>query len=72
MRVHTEKQRTFDVLFCSVQTNSLADGEDMPFIERLVECGTTMSRGAEGNPLFRYGRVRGLGVVGRHQSGYIH
>ena len=54
MRVHAEKQRAIDLLLLPVQANGLTDGEDMPFIESLVECGTTMSRGAEGNPLCRH------------------
>ena|SRR5438094_1841241 len=43
MRVHAEKQRAIDLLLLPVQTNGLTDGQNMPFIERLVECGTTMS-----------------------------
>ena len=31
-----------------------------------------MSGGAEGNPLFRHGRVRHLRIVGRGESGYVH
>src|SRR5208282_1667637 len=31
-----------------------------------------MSGGAEGNPLFRHGRVRHLRIVGRDESGYVH
>ena len=58
MRVHAQKQRAVDVLLRSIQANSLGDGQDMPFIESLVECGTAMSRGAEGHPLRRHGRVR--------------
>ena len=72
MRVHAEKQRAVDVLLRPVQANGLADGQDMPFVEGLVEGGSAMPRGAEGNPLFRHRRVRCLGVIGRHQSGYIH
>ena len=72
MRVHAEKQRAIDVLLRSVQANGLTDGEDMPFVESLVERGTTMSRGAERNPLCRHRRVRLLRIVGRYQSGYVH
>src|ERR1019366_931948 len=43
MRVHAEKQRALDLLLLPVQANGLTDGEDMPFIEGLLECGTTMS-----------------------------
>ena len=43
MRVHAEKQRAIDLLLLPVQTNGLTDGKDMPFIESLFECGTTMS-----------------------------
>src|ERR1035437_3465545 len=31
-----------------------------------------MSGGAEGDPLFRHGRVRHLRIVGRDESGYVH
>ena len=43
MCVHTEKQRAINLLLPAVQANGLADGENMPFIESLLECGTTMS-----------------------------
>ena len=43
MRVHAEKQRAIDLLLLPVQANGLTDGEDMPFVESLFECGTTMS-----------------------------
>ena len=42
MGIHAEKQRAIDLLFLSVQANGLTDGEDMPFVERLLECGTAM------------------------------
>jgi hypothetical protein len=44
----------------------------MPFVERLFECGTAMSRGAEHNPLLRHGRIRKIGVVGRDEVGDIN
>jgi hypothetical protein len=40
---YAEKQRALDLLPLPVQANGLTDGEDMPFIEGLLECGTTMS-----------------------------
>jgi len=43
MRVHAEKQRAIDLLLLPVQANGLADGKDMPLVESLFECGTTMS-----------------------------
>ena len=72
MRVHAEKQRAIDLLLLPVQANGLTDGEDMPFVESLVECGTAMSRGAEGHPLRRHRRVRRLRIVGRDESGHVH
>ena len=42
MRVHAEKQRAIDLLLLAVQANGLTDGEDMPFVESLFECGTAM------------------------------
>ena len=72
MRVHAEKQRAIDLVLLSVQANRLADGQDMPFVESLFECGTAMSRGAEGNPLRRHRRVRHFGIVGRDEPGHVH
>jgi hypothetical protein len=43
MRVHAEKQRAIDLLPLPGQTNGLTDGEDMPFIESPIKCGTAMS-----------------------------
>ena len=43
MRVHAKKQRAINLVLLSVQANRLTDGEDMPLIEGLFECGTTMS-----------------------------
>ena len=43
MRVHAKKQRAINLVLLPVQTNSLADGEDVPFIEGLVECTPAMS-----------------------------
>jgi hypothetical protein len=54
MRIHAENQRAIDLLLLPVYANGLTDGEDMPFIEGLFECGTTMPRGTEGNPLARH------------------
>ena len=43
MRVHAEKQRAIDLLLLAVQANSLTDGENMPFVESLLESGAAMS-----------------------------
>ena len=37
VRVHTEKQRSIDLLLLAVQANGLTDGENMPFVESLLE-----------------------------------
>ena len=42
MRVHAKKQRAIDLVLLSVQTDRLADGQDMPPIESLVERRTAM------------------------------
>jgi hypothetical protein len=43
VRVHAEKERAIELLLLPIQTNGLTDGEEMLSIERLVECGATMS-----------------------------
>ena len=43
MRVHAKKQRTVNLVLLSVKANRLTDGEDMPLIEGLIECGAPMS-----------------------------
>jgi hypothetical protein len=43
MRVHPKKQRAIGLVLLSIKANRLTDGEDMPLIEGLVECGTPMS-----------------------------
>jgi hypothetical protein len=56
MRIHAEKQRAIDLLPFPVQAN----GQDMPFIERLFECGTrcpevpkaTRCSGTDGSGVF--------------------
>ncbi len=37
VRVHTQKQRAIDLFLPAVQANGLTDGEDVPFVEGLVE-----------------------------------
>jgi len=43
MRINAKKQRAVNQVQLSVQTNRLADSEDVPLIEGLVERGTPMS-----------------------------
>ena len=54
MRVHAEEQWAVDLLLRPVQANGLTYGQDMPLVESLFECGTTVPGGAEGNSLFRH------------------
>ena len=61
-----------NLMLLSVQANRLTDGEDMPLIEGVIECGPAMSRGAERNPLCRNRGVRPLCVVGRDESGNVY
>ena len=42
MRVHAKKQRAIDLVLLSVQTNRLADGQDLPLIKSLFERRTAM------------------------------
>ena len=37
MRIHAEKQRSINLVLLSIQADRLADSEDMPFIESLIE-----------------------------------
>src|ERR1700722_7503135 len=51
--------------------NRLADRQDVRLVERVVEGGAAMPRGAERNPLRR---DRGIGLafeIGGHQPGYV-
>ena len=43
MRIHAKKQWAINLVQLSVQANRLADSEDVPLIEGLVERGTPMS-----------------------------
>jgi hypothetical protein len=72
MRIHAEKQRTINLVQLSIQRNRLADSEDVPLVEGLVERRTPMSCGAESDPLGGNGRVRLFSIVGRDQPGHIH
>jgi hypothetical protein len=42
VRVDAKKQRAIDLALFSVQTNRLADGQDMPLIKSLFERRTAM------------------------------
>ena len=68
VRVHAEKQRAVDLLLLAVEADGLADGQDMPLVESLVERGAAMPRGAERHPLRGHRRVGHLGVIGRDES----
>ena len=72
MRVHAEKQRAVNLVLLSIQANRLADGEDVPFVEGLVERGAAMPGGAESHPLRGHGRVGHLRVIGRDEPGHVH
>ena len=72
MSIHAEEQWAIGLLPFSVQAHGLTNGEDVPFVESLLECRATMSRGAEGNPLCLNRRVRHLCIVGRDESGHVH
>ena len=52
-------------------TNSLADGQHMPFVESALKGGATMPRGAEGNPLLLHRRIGQFSIVGGNKSGHI-
>ena len=51
VRVDAEEQRAAYALPLAVITNSLTDGQHMPFVESVFKGGATMPRGAERNPL---------------------
>ena len=72
MGVHAEKQRTGDLLLFPVPADRLADGEDVALVERPVERGPAMARGAEAHPLGCHGRVGCLGVVRGHEPRDVH
>ena len=72
MRVHAKKQRAINSVLLSVQTDRLADGQDMPLIKSPSERRTAMPRGSEGNPLRRHRRVRRLGIIGCNELGDIN
>jgi hypothetical protein len=71
MGVHPKKQRAVDLMLRSVQANRLADGQDMPFVERLVERRTAVPGGAEGHPLRRDRRIGHVGVVGGDEPWHV-
>ena len=71
MRVHAQKQRAVDPLLPPVKADGLRDGENVAFVEGLVECAAAMSRGSEGDALLRDGGVGLLRVVGRDESGHV-
>jgi len=56
------EQRAVDLHLYPVQANGLADGEDMPFIESLIEGGATMARGAEVPKATRCADTEGSGT----------
>ncbi len=72
MRVHAEKQRAIDRLLRAIQADGLTDGQDVVFVERRVEGGPAMARGAERHPLPRHRRIRAVGVVGRDELRHVH
>ena len=43
VRINAEKERAGYLVPRAVEANRLSDREDVPFIESLFECGTTMS-----------------------------
>ena len=71
MRIHAKKERTINLVLCSIQANGLSDGKNMPFIERLLECRATMTGGAEHNPLARHRRVGLIRIVSCDESGNV-
>ena len=71
VRVNAEEQRSIDAPLLAILANRLTNGEDMLFVERPFERGTTMPRGAKRDPLLRHRRVRRLGIEGRHELGYV-
>ncbi len=71
VRVDTEKERAVDALAPAVATDGLADGGDMPFVERGVERRTPVPRGAERHPLGGHRGVRDSGVVGGDQPAHV-
>ena len=71
MRIDAEEQRTVDLLLLAVQANRLADGQDVRFVERLVECGAAMPGGAERHPLRRHRRVGLSRVIGGDEFGDV-
>jgi len=72
MGIHTHEQRTVDTVLLAVETDRLADGQDMPLVEGRLECGPAVTRCAECDPLGRDRRVRNLRVVRRAQARHVH
>src|SRR5208283_4160037 len=61
MRVHPEVERTVDILTFAIEANRLADRQDVRFVERAVERGAAMPRGAERDSLRG---IVGVGLAG--------
>jgi hypothetical protein len=72
MRIHTKKQRTINLMLLSVETNRLADSENVPLVEGFVERRTPMSGRAESDSLGGNGRVWLFRIVRRDKPGHIH
>jgi len=68
MRVHAHEKRAGDVLGFPELANGLANGQDMILVEAILERGTPVARGAEGNLLGRVRDVRFAGVIGSDKS----
>ena len=71
VRVHPEVQRTVDILTFPIKANRLADREDVRLVERGVERGPAMARGAERDSLRRVVRIRLEAVVGGDQTRHV-
>ncbi len=66
--VDSEEERSVYAVLFPINANRLRDGQDMPLVERVIQCGTSMTGGAEGHPLRRNARVGTVGIVRRHQT----
>ena len=72
MRVHTQKQRTRDLMLFPIQANGLADSKDVPLVKCNIEGRTAMPRGTEQYPLREDGGIRDFRIIGRNEFGDIY
>ena len=72
MRVFTHEERPRDIFARAVLADRLRNGENMRFIERVIEGTTAVAAGAEADQLLRVFRVGLALVVGFFEPGNIY